>query len=80
MASRTAGQRDGKTVSPAARLCGFLILLGVVFAVAYVVGSRLGPLTTTHDQAPAHGRPMNMGARWNAGVPSNAGLPAGGRP
>jgi hypothetical protein len=48
-------------VSPAAKLCGFLILLGLVFAAAYLAGARLGPVTTGHSP-PANGRQMNMGA------------------
>jgi hypothetical protein len=47
-------------VSPAAKLCGFLLLLAVIFAVAFAVGAHLGPLTTGH---PGHGQPMNMGTR-----------------
>jgi hypothetical protein len=54
-------------MSPAAKLCGFLILLCVIFAAAYAAGTHVGPVTTGHPQ-PANGRPMNMGA------------PAGDRP
>jgi hypothetical protein len=60
-------------VSPAAKLCGFLILLGVVFAAAYLVGARLGPVTTGHSP-PVNGRQMNMGAP--APVPAPAAAPA----
>jgi uncharacterized RDD family membrane protein YckC len=45
--------------SPAVRLLSFLILLAVMFAVAYLVGSRLGPLNLTH----AHSGSMHMGMR-----------------
>jgi hypothetical protein len=31
-------------VTPAARLVGFLLLLGVIFAGAHFVGARLGPV------------------------------------
>ncbi len=48
---------DDDMASPAVRLLSFLILLAVMFAVAYVVGSRLGPITVTH----AHGGSMQMG-------------------
>jgi hypothetical protein len=52
-------------VSPAAKLCGFLVLLAVIFAGAYAAGARLGPVTTAHsgvsgsmNMTPAgHGRP-----------------------
>jgi hypothetical protein len=54
-------------VSPAAKLCGFLILLGVIFTAAYLAGARLGPVTTGHSP-PTNERQMNMGA------------PAAGRP
>jgi hypothetical protein len=59
-------------VSPGAKLCGFLILLAVIFGVAHLAGSWLGPVTThqapaTH-QAPS-GRPaMNMGGAVSRGV------------
>jgi hypothetical protein len=48
-------------VSPAAKLCGFLLLLAVIFAGAYAAGARLGPVTTI--QAPSGGGSpgMNMG-------------------
>jgi hypothetical protein len=56
---QVGGDRAGR-VSPAARLCAFLLLLALVFAAAFLVGTRLGPLTTGHG-APSHGQPMNMG-------------------
>jgi hypothetical protein len=31
-------------VSPAAKLCGFLLLLAVVFGGAYAAGARIGPV------------------------------------
>jgi hypothetical protein len=34
-------------VSPAAKLCGFLLLLALVCAGAYTAGARLGPVATT---------------------------------
>jgi hypothetical protein len=37
-------------VSPAVKLCGFLILLVVVFAAAYAAGARIGPVTTSQTQ------------------------------
>jgi hypothetical protein len=44
--------------SPAAKLCGFLILLVVVFVAAYAAGAHQGPVTS-HGQS-GHGQPMNM--------------------
>jgi hypothetical protein len=40
-------------VSPAAKLCGFLVLLAVIFAGAYAAGARLGPVTVNTHIAPA---------------------------
>ncbi len=34
--------------SPAARLLGFLLLLAIMFAGAFTVGARLGPVTLAH--------------------------------
>jgi hypothetical protein len=36
-------------LTPAVRLAGFLVLLGLIFAGAHVAGARLGPLTTGHS-------------------------------
>jgi hypothetical protein len=59
----------GKAVSPAAKLCGFLLLLGVIFGTAYAAGAHLGPVTVG-SPAPANGQPMRMGALGPAGLPS----------
>jgi hypothetical protein len=48
-------------VSAEAKLCGFLILLVLIFLAAYAAGSHLGPVTTGHVQQ-THSRQMNMGA------------------
>jgi hypothetical protein len=37
-------------VSPAAKLIGFLLLLGVVFGAAHAAGAHLGPVTTGRGQ------------------------------
>jgi hypothetical protein len=37
-------------VSREAKLVGFMILLAVIFLGAHAVGSRLGPVTTSHSQ------------------------------
>jgi hypothetical protein len=47
-------------VSPAVKLCGFLVALVVVFATAYAAGARLGPLTTSQTQQ-GNGGSMHMG-------------------
>ena len=44
--------------SPAAKLCGFLILLVVVFIAAHAAGAHEGPVVS-HSQ-PGHSQPMNM--------------------
>jgi len=66
-----AGQReDGDDpVSPAAKLCGFLLLLVMVFVGAYAAGAHLGPVSVgrassgTSSPGPASpgmGGSMNM--------------------
>jgi hypothetical protein len=37
-------------LTPAIKLAGFLILLGVIFAGAHAAGALLGPVTTSHAQ------------------------------
>lgn len=58
-------------MSPATRLVGFLLLLGLVFLGAHAAGARLGPVTTGHrppgneqqSTVPPGNMPgMNMGA------------------
>jgi hypothetical protein len=54
------------SVSPPIRLLAFCLLLIALFLCAWVVGGRLGPVTTTYSRAPVTGRgngQMNMGAR-----------------
>jgi hypothetical protein len=55
------------SVSPPVRLLAFCLLLIALFLCAWVVGGRLGPVTTTYSRAPLTGRggtgQMNMGAR-----------------
>jgi hypothetical protein len=58
--------------SPAARLLGFLILLAVMFAGAYLAGARLGPITPSHSQ-PGQGGTMQMGAGSAPVRPAPAG-------
>ena len=47
------------SVSPAAKLCGFLILLAMIFAGAYAAGAHVGPVSAGGSQ-PAGGS-MHMG-------------------
>jgi hypothetical protein len=55
------------SVSPPIRLLAFCLLLIALFLCAWVVGGRLGPVTTTYSRAPVTGRDstgqMNMGGR-----------------
>ena len=56
--------------SPAARLLGFLFLLAVMFAGAYGVGARLGPVEMAHaPSAPNGTMHMNTGAGTGHGRP-----------
>jgi hypothetical protein len=61
-------------MSPAAKLCGFLILLAVAFTAAHAAGARLGPVTTGHG-GPENGPAMNMNV---GGAAPGAGRPAAG--
>ncbi|HTU75131.1 MAG TPA: hypothetical protein VMG38_16565 [Trebonia sp.] len=54
-----ARPKGGDAVSPAAKLCGFLLLLALVCAGAYKAGARLGPVATT--QQPASTQPASGG-------------------
>ena len=55
------------SVSPPIRLLAFCLLLIALFLCAWVVGGRLGPVTTTYSRAPLTGGggtgQMNMGGR-----------------
>jgi hypothetical protein len=61
-------------MSPAAKLCGFLVLLVVIFAAAYAAGRHLGPVTTGHSR-PARQQPVNM--KMGAGQPRPHAATAG---
>jgi hypothetical protein len=51
-------------VSPASRLLSFFVLLAVMFVLAYLAGTRIGPVTLTHDQPANHSQmQMTSGAR-----------------
>ena len=58
-------------MSPAAKLCGFLVLLMVIFAGAYAAGARLGPVTTTHSGGSGS---MNMSGQSHI-APAGNGRP-----
>jgi hypothetical protein len=65
-------------VSPAAKLCGFLLLLAIIFGSAYAAGAHLGPIAVNSPR-PGNGQPMRMGAPAPAGQPSPlAGTAEGG--
>jgi hypothetical protein len=53
--------RENAMVSPAVKLYGFVLLLVVVFAVAYAAGARLGPVTTSQTRQGGGGSSMHMG-------------------
>jgi hypothetical protein len=69
---RSAGREKGdNTVSPAAKLCGFLLLLAAIFTGAYAAGAHLGPVTT--NQSPSgSGGPMNMRGSGSMNMGSHA--------
>jgi len=49
--------------SPAVRLLGFLLLLAIMFAGAFAVGARLGPVELTHaPRAPGGTMHMSSGS------------------
>ncbi len=58
------------SVSPPVRLLAFCLLLIALFLCAWVVGGRLGPVTTTYSRAPVtgNGGGMNMGGKAPAPV------------
>ncbi len=65
------GDGDGP-VSPAAKLCGFLLLLALVFIGAYAAGAHLGPVTV-RSTSPGSSRPgpasPGMGGSMNMSGP-----------
>lgn len=67
--SFTATQsREVDMASPAARLLGFLLLLAIMFAGAFAVGARLGPVALTHaPRAPGGTMHMSSGSGPAAG-------------
>ena len=59
-------------MSPAAKLCGFLLLLAVIFISAYAAGAHLGPVTVgpapSGTSSPGPARP-GMGGSMNMSGP-----------
>ncbi|HEY4464585.1 MAG TPA: hypothetical protein VGN41_18100 [Streptosporangiaceae bacterium] len=79
---RYLGRKEGnETVSPAAKLCGFLLLLAAIFTGAHAAGARLGPVTTSQYPAGTGGA-MNMGSSGPVNMGGNAPAAPGrnGRP
>ncbi len=72
----TASADQGRTVivpvSPAAKLCGFLLLLALVFIGAYAAGAHLGPVSVG-STSPGTSRPgpasPGMGGSMNMSGP-----------
>jgi len=69
-------------VSPAAKLCGFLLLLAVVFAGAYAAGTHLGPVSVGVSRSGSGGSgSMNMGGSGSMNMGHAPVAPGrGGRP
>ena len=64
-------------MSAAAKLCGFLLLLAVVFAGAYAAGARMGPLAP--GRAPS-GTSSPVPANPGGAGGSGGGMNMGGMP
>jgi hypothetical protein len=76
----TVGAGEGRvalTVSPAAKLCGFLLLLAVIFIGAYVAGAHLGPVSVS-STTPGHSGPGGSGGTGGGTGGSGGGLGGSG--
>jgi hypothetical protein len=62
--------KGDNTVSPAAKLCGFLLLLAAIFTGAYAAGAHLGPVTTSQSQSGSGS--MNMGGSGSMNMGGHA--------
>lgn len=62
-------------MSPAAKLCGFLLLLAVVFIGAYAAGAHLGPVTVrpTGTSSPAPAAPAGTASPGTGGSMNMSG-------
>ena len=68
-------REDGDSpVSPAAKLCGFLLLLAVVFAGAYAAGARMGPIAPGRAPSPTSS-PVPAGPGGAGGGMNMGGMP-----
>jgi hypothetical protein len=72
---RGPGEDGDDPVSPAAKLCGFLLLLAVVFIGAYAAGAHLGPVTvgTPGTSSPAPTAPANPASPGTGGSMNMSG-------
>lgn len=48
------------SVSVAKRLGGFVLLIAVIFLIAFLVGSRVGPVTPVHGKGGGPGMRMSV--------------------
>jgi hypothetical protein len=62
-------------VSPVAKLAGFLLLIVLAFAAAWLAGAHLGPVTTSHSQV----RYTQVGS-GSPGTGGTGGMNMGGSP
>jgi hypothetical protein len=46
-------------MSVAVRLAGFVLLIGVLFLVAYLVGAHIGPVSAVHGKGGGSGMTMS---------------------
>ncbi|HYZ54875.1 MAG TPA: hypothetical protein VE733_15415 [Streptosporangiaceae bacterium] len=81
---KSAGPKEGDNpVSPAAKLCGFLLLLAAIFAGAHAAGAHLGPVTIGVSQSGGGGSgSMNMGGSGSMNMGGHSPVAPGrsGRP
>jgi hypothetical protein len=69
----SGGVSRSRGLSPAARLCAFVLLAALLFAVARQVGHDLGPIGTSHARSVVvphggSGGGMNMNMNMGAGT------------
>ena len=66
-------------VSPAAKLCGFLLLLAVIFIGAYAAGAHLGPVTVgSPSSGTSSPGPANPGGGGTGGGGMGGSMNMGG--
>jgi hypothetical protein len=68
----SGGASRSRGLSPAGRLCAFVLLAALLFAVARQVGHDLGPIGTSHARSvvvsPGRSGGMNMNMNMGAGT------------